>query len=320
MSRSDLILKLIEAEKKGSPVQFDRVVEAIIADERSKQHHVLADRLEIALRSGKNGANHGIINLEDPTQGVLFHDLKPERSFSQLILTPESMLLIAEILEEQQRADLLRSYNLEPRNRIMLVGPPGNGKTSVAEAIAEELMLPFLVVRYEGVIGKYLGETALRLRQLFDYARKRRCVLFFDEFDTLGKERGDQHELGEVKRVVSSLLLQIDSLPSYVVVVTATNHPELLDRAVWRRFQVKINMSSPSSDQIAEWVLKFFEFNKVDSSCNLSEIVEQLQGANFSDIEQFGQNVLRRRALSIPSTHIDDIIKTQLERYRVRMQ
>jgi len=95
-------------------------------------------------------------------------------------------------------------------------------------------------VRYEAVVGSFLGETSSRLRRLFDFARTHPCVLFFDEFDTLGKERGDVHETGEIKRVVSSLLLQIDALPSYVVVVTATNHPELLDRAVWRRFQMRL--------------------------------------------------------------------------------
>ena len=92
-------------------------------------------------------------------------------------------------------------------------------------------------MRYEAVIGSFLGETSGRLKKLFDFVRTHQCVLFFDEFDTLGKERGDVHETGEIKRVVSSLLLQIDALPSHVVVVTATNHAELLDRAVWRRFQ-----------------------------------------------------------------------------------
>ena len=101
-------------------------------------------------------------------------------------------------------------------------------------------------MRYESVIASYLGETAVRLSRLFDQVRTRRCVLFFDEFDVVGKERRDVHETGEIKRVVSSLLLQIDDLPSHVVVVTATNHPELLDRAVWRRFQLRLNLPAPT--------------------------------------------------------------------------
>ena len=100
------------------------------------------------------------------------------------------------------------------------------------------MAVPLVSVRYESVIASYLGETAVRLSRLFDQVRTRRCVLFFDEFDVVGKERGDLHETGEIKRVVSSLLLQIDTLPSSVVAISATNHPELLDRAVWRRFQL----------------------------------------------------------------------------------
>ena len=150
---------------------------------------------------------------------------------SDLVLPEFVRKLCDDLVEEQLRADLLRSYGLELRHKILLVGAPGNGKTSLAEAIAESLMIPFLTIRYEQLIGSYLGETASRLGQLFDYARTRPCVLFFDEFETLGKERGDTHETGEIKRVVSSLLLQIDSLPSYVVVIAATNHDDLLDKA-----------------------------------------------------------------------------------------
>ena len=109
---------------------------------------------------------------------------------------------------------LFFKQGLEPRNKILLVGPPGNGKTSLAEAIATSLMIPLYVVKYESIIGAYLGETASKLSKLFEFAKTRQCVLFFDEFETLGKERGDQQETGEIKRVVSSLLLQIDALPS----------------------------------------------------------------------------------------------------------
>ena len=117
---------------------------------------------------------------------------------------------------------MLRSHGLEPRHRILLAGPPGNGKTSLAEAIAESLSIPLLTVRYEAVIGSFLGETAGRLRRVFDYARTTPSVLFFDEFDVVGKERGDLHETGEIKRVVSSLLLQMDDLPSWTIIAAAT--------------------------------------------------------------------------------------------------
>jgi SpoVK/Ycf46/Vps4 family AAA+-type ATPase len=158
---------------------------------------------------------------------------------------------VKQLVEEQHRADLLRAHGIQPRHRVLLSGPPGNGKTSVAEAIAEALAVQFFTVRYDALIGSYLGETNTRLARLFDYARTTPCVLFFDEFDSVGKERGDIHETGEIKRVVSFLLMQIDQLPSYVVTVAATNHAELLDRAVWRRFQLRLALPQPSRETLA---------------------------------------------------------------------
>ena len=148
---------------------------------------------------------------------------------------------------------MLRAHGLEPRHRVLLLGPPGNGKTSLAESLAFELALPLFAVRYDAVVTSYLGETAQRLRRLFDFVRTEPCVLFFDEFDAIGKERGDLHETGEIKRVVTTLLLQLDDLPSYCVLAAATNHPELLDRATWRRFQIKLELGRPTDDQMTEY-------------------------------------------------------------------
>ena len=248
MARADLILDLVKAGAQGDQAKFQRTVEALAADERSKSHTILADRLLAQLRASDNG------RYTSPTppsanshSGLLVAEIIPQRRLDDLILSIEVTEIIRDLIEEQHRADLLRAHNLEPRNRVLLAGPPGNGKTSLAEAVADALNAPLVLARYEGIIGSYLGETAQRIGQVFEYARSRRCVLFFDEFDTVGKERGDRHETGEIKRVVSSLLLQIDALPSYVVVVTASNHPELLDRAVWRRFQVRLELPMPQS-------------------------------------------------------------------------
>ena len=210
---------------------------------------------------------------------------------------------------------MLRSHNLEPRNRVLLAGPPGNGKTSLAEAIADALNSPLIVVRYEGIIGSYLGETAQRIGQVFEYARSRRCVLFFDEFDTVAKERGDQQETGEIKRVVSSLLLQVDALPSYVVVVTASNHPELLDRAVWRRFQVRLELPMPRQGQIEEWFKRF----EVRTGYNLANsprsLAMKLKGLSFAEIEDFGMDVLRRVLLNQPDANVKQITEQRLRQW-----
>jgi SpoVK/Ycf46/Vps4 family AAA+-type ATPase len=235
-----------------------------------------------------------------------------------LVLSDFVTTACRELVEEQNRADLLRAYNLEPRHRVLLVGPPGNGKTSLAEALASELAVPFLVVRYEAVIASYLGETAMRLSRLFDQVRTRRCVLFFDEFDVVGKERGDLHETGEIKRVVSSLLLQVDELQSYVVVVTATNHPELLDRAVWRRFQLRLELAAPTVDQIEDWFRRFELRLGEKLGIPPSALAQHLQGLSFSDLEQFGQDVQRHHVLSVPRKDVQQVVRERLDQWRHR--
>jgi len=182
-------------------------------------------------------------------------------------------------------------------NSLFLYGPPGNGKTSLAEAIANALMVPLYMVTYDTLIGAYLGETASNLAKLFEYARTRQCVLFFDEFETLGKERGDRHETGEIKRVVSSLLMNIDALPSYVVVIAATNHEALLDIAAWRRFQVKIELGKPSVDDIQCWLSSFEKRMRFSFNIQLGNLAKRLLGKSYAEVEEFALSIYRQYIL-----------------------
>ena len=318
MARSDLLVNLVRAGTRGEPTHFRRTVQAIVAEERAKQHHVLADTLtELISKNGDEGARLPLSNGATPE--ALFFELTPRRGLGTLILPPGVREICAELIEEHHRAELLRSHSLEPRHRVLLVGPPGNGKTTTAEALAHELMVPLLVVRYEALIGSYLGETAQRLGRLFEHVRMRHCLLFLDEFDTLGKERGDTHETGEIKRVVSSLLLQVDDLPSHVVVVAATNHPELLDRAVWRRFEVRLDLPAPTPSQAVEW---FERLREQLGALGLSPrtLGEKLAGLSFAELEDFSADILRRHVLAGPDADLRAITRTRLrnwcERYR----
>ncbi len=315
MARADLLVKLVKAGTTGDQALFSKVVESLIAEEKSKQHHVVANQLEDIIRTNRDVSGRSSEVRKSPMDEKLDNFLfriYPKRSLDDIVLTRENRNILNEFISEHHRSDLLRSYNLEPRNRILLAGEPGNGKTSLAEAISQSLMVPFYVIRYDGIIGSYLGETASRLKNMFDYIRTQECVLFFDEFDAIGKERGDIHETGEIKRVVSSLLLQIDRLPSYVVVVAATNHPELLDRAVWRRFQVRMELTKPDKLMIEAW-LKSFE-NKVQYSLQHSHksIASKLEGRSFSEIEEFILDVQRKYILSLPEVNVKKIVDDSL--------
>ena len=226
MARSSLLLDLVRAGARGDHALFRRALEALVTEERAKQHHVLADRLAAHLHAEGTRGNGPVAppTRRDGTATNLYHEVTTERRLDDLVLPDSVAHAGRELVEEHRRSELLAAYNLQPRHRVLLTGPPGNGKTSFAEAIATELAVPLVSVRYESVIASYLGETAVRLSRLFDQVRTRRCVLLFDEFDVVGKERGDPHETGEIKRVVSSLLLQVDTLPSSVVAISATNH------------------------------------------------------------------------------------------------
>ena len=314
MARADLLLKLVRGGARGDAQLFQKALEALVAEERAKQHHILADRLAAHLVVGRDTTprNSPLIVQRGGSAGQLFHEVTPERQLQEMVLPSAVRRACGRVVEEYHRADLLRAHNLEPRHRILLTGSPGNGKTSLAEAFATELALPLFVVRYESVIASYLGETALRLSQLFEQVRTRRCVLFFDEFDVVGKERGDAHETGEIKRVVSSLLLQVDSLPSHVVVITATNHPELLDRAVWRRFQLRLELPVPTQALATEWFERFESRLGAKLGYRPETLASRLNGRSYSELEQFGLDVQRRYVLNLPSCQLREIITDRL--------
>ncbi len=315
MARADILLSMVKSATQGDMVTFKKTVESLIAEERNKKHDILADRLAASLKNGnKNGT---AIRIHSESDDYIL-DVIAQKTLDDLILDQQVKKISRELIEEQHRTDLLRSYGLEPRNRILLAGPPGNGKTSLAEAIAAELMYPLYIIRYENLIGSYLGETASRLQKVFDYIRTRNCVLFFDEFDTIGKERGDTKETGEIKRVVSSLLLQMDRLPSYVVVITASNHPELLDRAVWRRFQVRLELRMPNVQQIQTFIERFTQKSQVNFNYSSENLAKKLSGYCFSEVEDFCVDVLRHAILNHKQNNARKIVTDKLKQWQSR--
>jgi hypothetical protein len=318
MPRADLLVSLVRAGRAGDQKLLESTVEALAAEERAKHHHQLADKLEQNIRSPGPRATPDVTRAFDGGHGGLLYEVQPRRVLSELLLAGDVVSACSELVEEQHRKDLLRSYGLEPRHRVLLSGPPGNGKTSLAEALASALMVPMFVVRYEAVVGSFLGETSARLKRLFDFVRTHQCVLFFDEFDTLGKERGDTHETGEIKRVVSSLLLQIDSLPSHVVVVTATNHAELLDRAVWRRFQIRLMLAPPTMRERELWFTRLQDRLGVSLGVSPRHLARSVKATSYSDLEQFCEDVQRRYVLAMPDASLKGIVAGRMKQWSRR--
>jgi SpoVK/Ycf46/Vps4 family AAA+-type ATPase len=318
MARSDLLVSLVRASAAGDRSTLASTVEAIVAEERSRSHHILADRLQRAMQSVPVATSNKMARPQSSGRDFIIES-EPRLSLDNLILSLPAERLSRQLIEEQRRADLLRSQGLQPRHRILLSGPPGNGKTSLAEAIAEAVAVPLLTVRYDALVGAYLGETNARLSRLFDYVRAMPCVLLFDEFDAIGKERGDVHETGEIKRVVSFLLMQIDQLPSYAIVVAATNHAELLDRAVWRRFQLRIDMPAPDLARATLLLKRCFGSLDDDHGISPEALAKRMGPVNYAEILDFYQNVRRGLILAQGGESLKQVIERELKLWDSRV-
>lgn len=203
------------------------------------------------------------------------------------------------IVMEHQRADELARFNLAPRHKILLSGPPGNGKTLLAEGLAKELGIPFLPVKYAGMVESYLGGTGKNLQNIFDYAATAPCVLFMDEFDGVAIDRGSSKDVGEIRRVTNQLLILLDRLPSSCVFVAATNADELLDRAIQRRFDYLIELPAPSSELRLRCAEREFAPSMTPGHDLTSHIasVAELPLPNLSTLVKLCQRIRREYAL-----------------------
>jgi SpoVK/Ycf46/Vps4 family AAA+-type ATPase len=318
MARSDLLVSLVRAGVAGDRSSLASTVEAIVAEERARSHNTLADRLQRALQSVPVATSSQMSRPQSSGRDFII-ETQPRLRLSDLILSLPAERLTQQLVEEQNRADLLRAQGFQPRHRVLLSGPPGNGKSSLAEAIAEAVAVPLLTVRYDALVGAYLGETNARLSRLFEYVRTTPCVLLFDEFDAIGKERGDVHETGEIKRVVSFLLMQIDQLPSYSIVVAATNHAELLDRAVWRRFQLRIDMPAPDTARAALLIDRCFGSTREDTGFAPRALAERMRPSNYAEILDFYQNVRRRHILAQGAESLKQVVIRELDLWNSRV-
>jgi hypothetical protein len=309
MPRIDLVLALIRSATQSDQLGIREAVEAIASEENQRGHDRAAERLRGAatgIPSFRTSSSDLV--LEDGAEG-LFTTLAATRGLADLELEDRARSSLAGLIREQKLASRLHAAGLTPRHKVLLSGPPGNGKTSVAEALAHDLGVPFFVVSYGSLIGSLLGETNKRIESLFAQASQNSCVLFFDEFEAIGKERADRQETGEMKRALASLLTQIDVLPSKVVVVAATNHPEMLDRAVWRRFEIKLVLPPPGYSRIIRYLIEQLQ---LQPSLSLIQVLGQcFSKASFAELKDFTLDV--RRSSVLDGIDVKSALRQELE-------
>ena len=227
------------------------------------------------------------VPVDSESRTTLADVIYPDSNKTSVILSRSNAEKLDSFILSYQNADKLNSLGIGVSNTLLLYGPPGCGKTKCAYLIAKKLNLPLVIARLDSLISSYLGTTAKNIRTLFEFSQKMPCVLFLDEFDAIAKARDDSNELGELKRVVNSLLQNVDAMSSDSLLLAATNHEQLLDSAVWRRFDYKLEIELPDTNAIIEMIDLFtngsLEFS-VKEKRELATAFNGLSGANIEEI------------------------------------
>lgn len=308
--------RLFKAFKENNQVEFSKVAYDIIEDEKKKNHYLLADKLSRILFDDNYtlsiSKSRNINSRQLPTDKETGFQLL-EMKFSKvllddIILTPDNKEKIEDIILEFEQKEILQTYKLNPKTKVLFCGPPGCGKTVTAESIANELQLPLLYTRFDSVISSYLGETATNLRKVFDFAKDGEWVLFFDEFDSIGKSRSIESEHGELKRVVNSFLQLLDNFPRNTMVIAATNYETIIDKALWRRFDEIIYFDMPKKDDIEKFIrLKLRNYSHKE--LNVESHINNLVGLSYADIERICYEAIKKMVLNGLNTINDSLFE-----------
>ncbi len=304
MANGRILRQLIKAGTTGDSADFRRVSEAVIENERQKQHHLLANDLEQILYGEhleKVSQNiHQLIPAApvDKERGLPLLDIKqPKRSLEEIILPELSVLALEELLEEHRRSDVLRSYGMKPSGKVIFYGPPGCGKTLAAEVVAFELDRPLAIVRLDAMVSSFLGETAANLRKVFDFIAEHPMTVLFDEFDAISKERSDSGEHGELRRVVNAVLQMMDAYQGQSLILAATNHEQILDTAIWRRFDETIEFPLPNAHQLSQLLKLKLRGIRRQFELDDNELIASLTNKSGADIERVVRRAIKRMIL-----------------------
>ncbi|MBU2739827.1 AAA family ATPase [Acidithiobacillus sp. ATCC 19703] len=234
------------------------------------------------------------------------------REEKDIILSDATQSAINETLMEHNRADTLRSYGLQPAQKLLFCGPPGCGKTLAAEVIAHALSMPLVLIRLDSVISSFLGETAANLRKVFDYIAQQPVVALFDEFDALTKDRGDSADHGELKRSVNAVLQMMDSYRGESILIATTNYEALLDKAVWRRFDEVVRFEMPNLEQIKRLLALKLSGIRRNFEPDDGQVASLFKGMSHADIERILRRAVKEMILSgrefMEKSHLDNAL------------
>lgn len=318
MTTASQIVTLLKSHIAGDEDRFLSTAMQLAAHEARQGHGKLAQELRDLVDAAKSKPSAiprrgGPVPLAQPRGELagLLSARYPDTRLADMILPLDLQARLERVLHEQRQQQYLRDHGLHPRRKLLLVGPPGAGKTMTAAALAGELKLPLFSVVLDGLITKFMGETAAKLRLVFDAMGATRGVYFFDEFDAIGARRGERQDVGEIRRVLNSFLQFLEQDESQGLIIAATNHPDLLDKALFRQFDDVIEYSLPDAALIERLLrarLDRFDTRALNWGEAAEQAVELPQAEIVRTAEDAAKSILLSNAKRITAKALTEAI------------
>lgn len=319
MATAEQIKALLKTHAERDEERFYAVALQVAASAARTGHSKLAGDIKTLVERGRNRAPMApvgaIVPLLKQPKGDLSGILEisnPGTGAGEIVLSEDVSGRLKRVILEQRQKDKLEQFGLQPRRKLLFTGSPGTGKTMAAAVLATELKLPLYTILLDGLITRYMGETAAKLRLIFDHIQQTRAVYLFDEFDAIGTQRGAANDVGEIRRVLNSFLMFVEQDRSDSVIIAATNHPELLDRALHRRFDDIIKFDHPDAvriTQIIENRLAAFHL----SSLALDSLARQAEGLSCAEVVLACDDAAKEAVLHHDSNLTNDLLRKAID-------
>jgi SpoVK/Ycf46/Vps4 family AAA+-type ATPase len=300
MAKGDQLRALLRSYIDGDEAHFFSIAMQLAAAEARQGHGRLAEELRTLIDEAKTrrARPNQPIPITRP-RGELASLLRvsyPKVRLNDLVVATQVQDSLRRIVKEQRHLSKLLEHGLSPRRKILLVGSPGTGKTLTASALAGELGVPLFVVRLDTLLTKFMGETAAKLRQIFDSVIVSRGVYFFDEFDAIGGQRISTNDVGEVRRILNSFLVMIEEDGSSSLILAATNHPEILDHALFRRFDDVIEYDLPNAEQIAA-ILRARLGHFAPKQLDVRSLADSASGLSHAEVTRAAEEAVKNAVM-----------------------
>lgn len=300
--KRQLVKELLRAHIERDDPAFRKAALQLVSAESAAGHTRAAEELRELLTRATAPTQKGrtglIVDIAQPRGDLaeLLEGSHRSERFKDIVLSDDTAQVLERIVHENRQRSSLQGWGVQPRRKLLFFGPPGCGKTLAASVLAGELGMPLMTVRFDALFSRFLGATANHLRLIFQEMPKRPGVYFFDEFDAVAKKRGDQQDVGEMRRIVTSFLQLIDSDKSASLLIAATNHVDLLDHAVFRRFDASVAFNKPNQKQLVALLkLKLARF-RVDPRV-ITKIAKRYEGTSYADATRSSEDAIRSMAL-----------------------